>query len=338
MSKKIQLTIPTPCHENWDNMLPADKGKFCQSCSKEVIDFSNMSDSQLVAFFKKPTTGSVCGRFMDDQLGRQISEPKKRLPWIKYFFQFALSAFLVSSRAYTQGEVKGKIAAYQPTQITGDTILRKAIKRNSSNQLISGFVKDEKGNPVPYASAQIKGTSTGVAADSSGYFSLDIALHDSSLALVVSSVGFNEKEIPFSSLTFNQSINVVLTMSSAGEVVVTASNCFRKGRVIIGAMSTIRTYTDMFNDSLKIFQPKFTIYPNPVKPGGSITIQNKKLSAGSYTVEIIGATGQIISRQQVNAAAGSTINAIAPETTAGIYFLKLTSDKKKSFTEKIIVR
>lgn len=96
MSKKIQLTIPTPCHENWENMTPEDKGRFCGSCQKQVVDFSAMSDRQIAEFFKKPSTGSVCGRFMTDQLDREISVPKKRIPWLKYFFQITIPAFLLS--------------------------------------------------------------------------------------------------------------------------------------------------------------------------------------------------------------------------------------------------
>jgi len=83
MRKKLQLSIPTPCHEKWDNMTPVQQGKFCGSCQKSVVDFSNMSDRQVAEFFKKPSAGSVCGRFMQDQLDRSIEIPKKRIPWVK---------------------------------------------------------------------------------------------------------------------------------------------------------------------------------------------------------------------------------------------------------------
>ena len=101
MSKKLQLSIPTPCHEDWDDMTPVQqarpddpfgRGKFCGSCQKQVVDFSNMSDRQVAEFFKKPSTGSVCGRFMTDQLDRSIEIPKKRIPWLKYFFQKGTSS------------------------------------------------------------------------------------------------------------------------------------------------------------------------------------------------------------------------------------------------------
>jgi len=112
MAKQLQLSIADPCHEDWDKMTPAAKGRFCGSCQKQVVDFSTMSDRQVAEFFKKPSTGSVCGRFMSDQLDRDIEIPKKRIPWVKYFFQFALPAFLLSlkpSPGKTQGQVRSKI-------------------------------------------------------------------------------------------------------------------------------------------------------------------------------------------------------------------------------------
>src|ERR1044071_9403993 len=106
MKKHIQLSIPTPCHEDWGNMNPVETGRFCNSCQKQVVDFTNMSDRDVALFFKKPSTDSVCGRFMREQLDRDIAIPQKRIPWLKYFFQFALPAFIVSAKATAQGKIK----------------------------------------------------------------------------------------------------------------------------------------------------------------------------------------------------------------------------------------
>ena len=43
---------------------------------------------------------------MEDQLDRDIDIPKKRIPWLKYFFQFAIPAFLASCDHRMQGKVK----------------------------------------------------------------------------------------------------------------------------------------------------------------------------------------------------------------------------------------
>jgi len=51
MAKQLQLQIPSPCHENWENMSQVEKGRFCASCEKKVIDFSYMSDREIALFF-----------------------------------------------------------------------------------------------------------------------------------------------------------------------------------------------------------------------------------------------------------------------------------------------
>ena len=50
----MTVYIPNPCHENWNNMVAAEKGKFCNACAKQVIDFSMMSDTQILNYFKDP--------------------------------------------------------------------------------------------------------------------------------------------------------------------------------------------------------------------------------------------------------------------------------------------
>src|ERR1700722_2778813 len=70
----IHITIPKPCHESWQNMNATDCGAFCQSCQKEVIDFSTMTDREVIEYLSKHNTG--CGRFRKDQLDVGLSIPK----------------------------------------------------------------------------------------------------------------------------------------------------------------------------------------------------------------------------------------------------------------------
>ena len=159
MSKKIQLTIAEPCHENWDGMSPVEKGRFCGSCQKQVVDFSDMSDRQVAEFFKKPSTGSVCGRFMTDQLDRAIEIPKKRIPWMKYFFQIAIPAFLVSikvSASKTQGQIQVKTAAKDTTRrpIYNDM---KTMGMVARPQTIKPFMGDTIVTPVKEPIQTVKG-------------------------------------------------------------------------------------------------------------------------------------------------------------------------------------
>ena len=63
----MKITINEPCHENWGDMTPNQKGAFCKSCMKDVVDFSKKSIDEIKNFFSKPR-GKVCGRFEEKQL------------------------------------------------------------------------------------------------------------------------------------------------------------------------------------------------------------------------------------------------------------------------------
>jgi len=193
MSKRIQLHIPEPCHENWDKMTPVEKGRFCNACQKQVVDFTGMSDEQMIAFFRKPTTGSVCGRFIGDQLNRDIVVPKKRIPWVKYFFQFALPAFLISFKATAQGKVK--ILSGDTTIITSSPAIRgKVAVGPISEKIIQGRITDNNGNGIVGAIVTIKNMGISTATDSKGYYKLNYSGHASSIIVAVSAIGFIEKE------------------------------------------------------------------------------------------------------------------------------------------------
>ena len=81
MQKQTTLYIPKPCHENWDKMTPTQQGKFCSSCNKQVVDFSLMSDNQILNFLSHQS-GKLCGRFDTQQLERPLVETKiKKKNW-----------------------------------------------------------------------------------------------------------------------------------------------------------------------------------------------------------------------------------------------------------------
>ena len=52
MPKSLQLNIAEPCHENWQNMTTQEQGRFCGSCRKSVVDFTMMSDQEVLNYLK----------------------------------------------------------------------------------------------------------------------------------------------------------------------------------------------------------------------------------------------------------------------------------------------
>jgi hypothetical protein len=77
------ITIPAPCHENWNEMTPKDKGRHCNSCAKTVVDFTTWQPQEIVTHFNSHK--NVCGRFTVDQLNEPIPSKEDFVKQIAYF-------------------------------------------------------------------------------------------------------------------------------------------------------------------------------------------------------------------------------------------------------------
>lgn len=204
MKPPIKITVDTPCHEDWSKMTPTEKGRHCQVCTKEVIDFTTYSDEQL---YKTATSNSnICGRFLKGQLDRDIQIPRKKgNSWIQYAASLLIPATILSTQ-----EIKAQ--GTTPTTVQTDStytnlgissLLRQAQhdisrKQNKSNTLqkqetriIKGVVSEESG-PLPGAGVFIKGTDKGANTDFDGVYEIEVSIGD---VLVFSYVGYTTIEI-----------------------------------------------------------------------------------------------------------------------------------------------
>src|SRR5258708_3663984 len=102
MPKSLQLQIPTPCHENWQSMTPNEKGRHCMACQKTVIDFTMMSDREILNYISK-SSSNICGRIASDQMNRHIEMPSSgpKLPR-SYFWKIFVPAFLLAGKVNAQ--------------------------------------------------------------------------------------------------------------------------------------------------------------------------------------------------------------------------------------------
>jgi len=345
MSKKFQLQVPEPCHEDWDKMTPGDKGRFCDSCQKTVHDFTGMSDAQLIAFFKKPSNGSVCGRFYNDQLERDFETQRKRLPWLKYFFQFALPVFLTTMKTHAQGKpvFKEKLAVDSVLNICSKSPEDEYILGNlMPSKYLSGRVIDEQGKGIPYATVFIKGTAYGTSCDSAGFFKLNNASLKR-ITLIASCVGYSEKEKQINFKKVN-SAEITLSTNAAlnGEVVVTALGITRKGQTAFGYTTTTRVERRSYLQKLKNYfvNDSIRVFPNPARAGGEIKIECKKIDDGEYTIDLYGSQGQLIRSTLIRIE--NEINSFTfqlPATTPGSYLLRITNKKSgEKHSVKIIIQ
>jgi len=345
MRKKLHLHIPSPCHEEWADMKPVDDGRFCLSCQKSVVDFTLMSDAEIINFFKKPSTGSVCGRFQGDQLNRDIQLPRKSLPWIKYFFQFTLPAFLISMKADAQ---KGKpqiiTEIVKDNQVLGKIAATALEEQSSDTVAINGRIEEEKGIPIAGAHITVKGTNRGAASGVGGNFSIKIRKDTFPVVLIASSVGFQsvEKTIKIDETEFSRlSITMKLQPQLSGEVIIAGGYVSKKqkiskrDKITCEKSESTPLLTRLFKD---ILFKRFSIYPNPVKGGQFVTIENKNLIDNNYFVEIINLAGQAVHNEIVAINGKQGVYLKIPVLSAGTYFLRLIGKGTgKIFSEKIIV-
>ncbi|MCC9138770.1 SusC/RagA family TonB-linked outer membrane protein [Pontibacter silvestris] len=106
----------------------------------------------------------------------------------------------------------------------------------AQSQTVKGKISDDQGAPLPGASVSIKGTTNGTITDVDGNYSLRI--NNSSDVLVVSFIGFLQKEVPVGSQSI---INISLEPNTKqlNEVVVTALGIEREQKALGYATQTV---------------------------------------------------------------------------------------------------
>ena len=132
--KKMRISIENPCHEEWQTMTPETQGRFCGACEKTVVDFTKMSDAEILQYFSKPSVEKTCGRFRVEQLSESgtskqnipsernwvpatSSKPSKALLHFAYLLVIVMGVGLSSCNNHVQGEILGD------TTMVGATVL-----------------------------------------------------------------------------------------------------------------------------------------------------------------------------------------------------------------------
>ncbi|CAI8820963.1 TonB-dependent receptor plug domain-containing protein [Chryseobacterium sp. IT-36CA2] len=86
----MKITIPKPCHENWNAMTPDEKGRFCAVCSQTVRDFRKDSDDDIIDFFANAPQ-EICGNFNPSQLNRDLNYSYMNTLLVKFAVGFMLT-------------------------------------------------------------------------------------------------------------------------------------------------------------------------------------------------------------------------------------------------------
>jgi CarboxypepD_reg-like domain/Secretion system C-terminal sorting domain len=333
--QQIKLTIPEPCHENWQAMTPTQQGRYCNACAKQVIDFSVMSDAEVLHYFSHIQSEKVCGRAYPDQLERTIampSFPKKKLFWhwnyITVFFLF----FFKSNSTKAQGGIAvQKVSATVPADTKAHP--RKTKGQVLVNQfIVTGTVKDEAGAAIPFASISVLNSKQGTSADEDGKFALTSdQLH---VILKVSALGYEVKECTMDR-PGEQDIVLKKSEKILENVVINSYSMGRLSGIAGGIDITVtrrKTLADTVKNFISNLNGDIRVYPNPVQRGSSFNLSLKLKQTGACKIQITDAAGRIILIRQINAAVKLYTGQVQTGAawSSGIYYLNVLNDNNKS--------
>ncbi len=210
MKKSITIRIPEPCHEDWNKMTPTEQGKFCSVCTKEVFDFTKVSDEELVK--KVYSNEKLCGRFKNSQLNREMKlERKSGLSFAPLAASFLLPfTLMASTKAGTdskESKLQGKFISLNIGSLSENKLEKAQI-------ITTGKITDENGKPISNIEIIVKKSGKSEVSGLRGDFKIASANDDT---LIIKKAGFSTQEIKLgrksSFLTIELKSNVVEILS-----------------------------------------------------------------------------------------------------------------------------
>jgi hypothetical protein len=216
MNSKFSVSIPKPCTEKWNGFTPTPMGGFCSSCSKTVVDFTRMSDNEIITFLKRNT--NACGRFRPDQLKTYTNNTIPKInPGFNLFKAGLLSLLLLLLSKQTSAQSVNPKTNTESVQHSNH--LNNETTTATSEQVVKGLVLSGDDEPLPGANIYLKGSTVGTVADAEGRFEFPQKLKEGDV-LVFAFIGLTTEEftIPKKTKKEDLEIRMVCDYAITGEV------------------------------------------------------------------------------------------------------------------------
>lgn len=316
-------------------MKPEETGRFCGSCQKTVVDFSLMSDREVLGYIAA-VSGKVCGRFAEDQLKRELMPPPQRKSKAWVIWNILVAGLLVASKAKGQGKTPGVSQQVTPGKtadpgkttnpgaiaISGKT--PKPVLMGAPARVVMGKMA---ARPLPPVTGEVAFRPDDTVAS--------IVVVDPRIA--------SEKDTSTPAPHYQElTPAVVYGYRTTGSV------------DIVGAVSSISDDTlvndltkpviqQFISDSLAflgIGKKAFALYPNPAGRGTVIKLSLNLDKTGRYAIGLYNAAGVLLQNKAVDLAANSGVElfSLPVSLPGGLYFVKLSGPGLKTvYTQKLIV-
>jgi TonB-linked SusC/RagA family outer membrane protein len=195
--------------------------------------------------------------------------------------------------------------------------------------LISGIVTDEKGNPLPGVSVQVKGYTIGTTTGSDGKYTLSIPV--SAQTLVFSFIGMQTQEVPVGAGTV---YNIILSESLIGleEVIVIGYGTAKKSD-LTGSVSRVEGEDIKLQAPTQIVETLsgtvaglYTTQATSAKGGGEMELRGPtSISAGTNPMIVLDGAIYFGSISDINPADIESVDILKDASSAAIYGSKAAS-------------
>jgi hypothetical protein len=369
MKTEIYLQIPKPCHENWDAMTTVDKGKFCSSCSKEVIDFSLLTDAEVLNYFKK-STGNTCGRFTNDQLQRPLQETRieKKKGW-KWLLASITSLIMISRTQAQKREISREFFRKVKIEQSGKSLLKGYIETNTTkhpiikpisatkkpledivlgsysiapirgNVKIQGNVVDENNNPIAGVIIYTGKNNILGFTNSKGHFEVSTDTKETRLSFSCRAFGFMDESAIIDLPVTQSSIKITMQphyqeLQPVTVVSYASRNCTATmGKVLpyqqVSKKDTVIAFIRKALDTVKIVENTFKIYPNPAIKNSAVHITVKE--PGKYQIQLFDNMSRLLhTDENTTTSKKQNISFQLPGNMAsGYYYIRLINQQTK---------
>jgi len=312
------------------------------ACQKTVVDFTLMSDAEIINYFSK-ATGTVCGRLAADQLNRKLEVPRppRRSPWVGW--PVLLSGLLFTTDEPASNRAIGKAVIHQCEQPKADGRDNATTGGIIMPLLVNDMVEDvTMGTPVvmqPDTGVVLQlepGTeemgviAIGPPEDSVGTITdtvqLDKPYKDTDRLFTGGILTEVVSHDPVDSFGLDQPATTMI-----GSLFDTLKRIVSDSLTAVG----IKTSDSADRTAIKYEPGELTIYPNPVLKGSSLNLSWKK-EADESRMMLYNTNGVLVQSWMIEG--GSTIKTltIPGNIAAGGYVLQVLT-KHGGYSKKLIV-
>ncbi len=207
MKNHGNFKIDKPCSEDFNSFSKTQKGGFCNSCNKEVIDFTKMSPKQTTKYIISNLDKDICGRFHQHQL--QFPTQQKNRGFLHFISGIAITVLsLFSFKTSSAQEIlKGYNDVNRDKPKSQDTL-------NQKNINVKGTVITSSDNlPLPGVSVVLESSAVGTQTDFDGKFEFPKKLKKGDV-LIFSYIGMTSQKVVVQNEKSVSNIELKVDMSS----------------------------------------------------------------------------------------------------------------------------